>query len=153
MPIHLPRFIGVPLVLLLAVSSLVACGASRSGSGATAAEPTSSNAVTSNILLWVSNQSSTGDPVGIVVKVDGKTEIDEAFPHGAQNRPAKFSLARPAGVYDIEISGDDGTKLVDKVSVPDGAIRYGLIDYWNDTDDTRGPHFSFRALDAPPEFA
>lgn len=153
MPRRMHRFIRVPLVLLLAVSPLVACGASSAEPGATAAEPTTSNAAKSNILLWVSNQSSTGDPVGIVVKVDGKTEIDEAFPHGGQNQAAKFSLARPAGVYDIEISGDDGTKLVDKVSVPDGAIRYGLIDYWNDTDDTRGPHFSFRALDTPPEFA
>jgi hypothetical protein len=137
------------VVLLLAtVALLLGCG----GPGDHTPRPPTADPASANVVLWVSNQSFVDDSVRITVTIDGRTVVDQDFDVEGQHNWIQFPLAADPGPRALTITSDTGARLVGELVVPKTGLRYGLVNYWRDEDESDRRYFDFQTSDRPFAF-
>lgn len=101
--------------------------------------------------LWISNQSFADDPVGITVTVDGVTVVDRDFDVESQHNWQLFPVALDPGRHTLRAESHTGIVFERSFVVPEGSVRYAVLDYWN-YEDRAGRHFSWDVRRQPVAF-
>lgn len=144
------------MAVRLATLALVACvalatGCSDDAPSERAATPPSTVADNdADFFLTVSNQSFEHPSVVVDVTIDNRRVVSERFDVDGQHTFAEFALAVGPGDHTLRAASRDGTAIGEIFTIPDGAIRYGTLFYW-EGDDGR-PYFDLQFFDQPPAF-
>lgn len=100
------------------------------------------------VKLWVSNQSSADDPVGLAISIDGAQVVDEQFDVEGQHNWIAFDIAGlQPGRHEVAATSETGVEHTETFTVLEGAPRWLVLDYWYDRDDPLGRHITFRESD------
>lgn len=143
-------------VLLAVAATLAACGGGTQDDNGGPPSPTATplpvaSGASGTLNLFVSNQSFRDDTVGIVVRVDGKTVVDQDFEVGSQHNWASFPLVLPAGTRTVDAVADTGIRMRGTVTVPAGGTHWAVVDYWDYEDEPK--KLSFHESAEPIAFA
>ena len=149
----------VAAVALIAVAT--ACSPSWRDDNSAPVDIVADAAGTSDLTLWVSNQSYTDKNVDVTVALDGVAIIDRSFNVGDQHNYIEHRIQLDEGTHRLDASTViDGGKieLSEEFSIEAGQQRYAGLNYWhyvptgpNDTSSDP-PGFSFDIQDEPIGF-
>ena len=123
--------------------------ASLSILGCSTAQPHIDLAVVKNqypIVLYVSNQSvGYIDSVNIVVKIDNRMIVNQAFYSGTDNNHSAFKFNLSTGEHRIVVESNNGNASMDKIIVVDKK-KWFVLDYIGKDN------FRFTVSDGPVGF-
>lgn len=148
-------------VTVALVAGLAACGSSRVDTDpaalTTAPLPSTSDVALvgedrADLHLWISNQSSTDDPVDVAGSIDGSEIIAQPFAVEGQHNWVLFPLALPPGPHVLEVTSGTGATLREEFTLPEEGQRYAALDYWDETEQG-GPLFTWQIQIDPIIFA
>jgi hypothetical protein len=105
--------------------------------------PTTTEAVSDTVPLnlWVSNQSSSIDPVRLIVWVDDEMVADQDFAMGSGHTNILFLVRLASGDHTLRVTADDaGAELVRTFNMQ--GERWALVNFW--TEDTNSISFTIQ---------
>lgn len=85
-----------------------------------------------DLVLHVSNQSFDDEEVNLTILVDGSTVVDGQFHVEDQHNWVTFPLAVDPGLHEVTATADSGTTLRESFRIPQGQVRYAVIDHWGE---------------------
>jgi hypothetical protein len=137
---------------------VVACSAEGDNYNGATIDIVVNEAASSEVMLYVSNQSFEHSEVEITVTLDGETIIDRTFDVGNQHNWIPFSIRLASGEHTLEASSSTGAVFSTQFEAADSATRYAVLDYWYYPPDDSGSNarpqsFSFMIQDDPIGFA
>jgi myo-inositol catabolism protein IolC len=132
--------------LLLAGCAAVSGPEAAGGRDSAAAMPESTN-----LVLYVSNQSFADDPVGIRVEIDGRVVVDGVFAVDSQHTWIEYPLTLPAGTHPVRATSTTGVVSTHDLVLPEDETRWAVLEYWHYPDDTPRS-FTFHISDRPVGF-
>lgn len=121
---------------------------------------TSATAVdAATLTLHVSNQSFADDPVTIMIRLDGKTVVDDEFYVLSQHNWITFELPVASGDHELRMTSSIGVEQTASIAMPAEGALWAVVDYWfypdaeepNDEGTVRS--FTFTVDDEPIYFA
>ena len=128
-------------VLLLGACAIAGCGTATGSDPSPDPEVLAADAEVrvveekqANLVLYVSNQSFDDEEVRLTVEVDGITVVDGDFHVGDQHNWMKFPLEMAPGTHNVTAEADSGAGFSEAFQVPDGEVRFAVIDYWAKDD-------------------
>lgn len=150
----------VAAVALVVVAA--ACSPSWRNDNAAPVEIVADAAGTSDLTLWVSNQSYTDKNVDVTVALNGVVIIDRSFHVGDQHNFIEHRIQLDDGTHRLDAStvvDGENIELSEEFSIEPGQHRYAGLNYWhyvptspNDTS-SNPPGFSLVIQDEPMSFA
>jgi hypothetical protein len=150
----------VAAVSLVAVAT--ACSPSWRNDNAAAVEIVADAAGTSDLTLWVSNQSYTDKNVDVTVALDGLVIIDRRFNVGDQHNFIEHRIQLDEGTHRLDAStviDGENIELSEEFSIEAGQQRYAGLTYWHyvptgpNDPSSDPPGLSFVIQDEPIGFA
>jgi hypothetical protein len=104
----------------------------------------------STLVLYVSNQSFSDDPVEIRVMIDQDLVVDDDFLVEGQHNWVEYELPLPEG--HSKLIATSGTGVVHEVDLdmPADGTRWAVLDYWYAPEAQR--EFTFTIHDEPVTF-
>ncbi len=155
-----PSFVrGVTAVALIAAAT--ACSSSWRNDNSATVEITTAPDGTSDLTLWVSNQSYVDKNVGITVMLDGAVIIDRKFHVGDQHNHIEHRIRLDDGTHTISattVIDDENVELSEEFSIEPDQQRYAFLSYWHYVPTRDGdtsfdpPGLSFGIQDEPIGF-
>ena len=136
----------VRVAVVLAMIATVLAGCARTETSTITGAPLGE----STLVLYVSNQSFSDDPVEIRVMIDQDLVVDDDFFVEGQHNWSEYELTLPEG--HSKLIATSGTGVVHEVDLdmPSGGTRWAVLDYWYAPDTQREFTFSFH--DEPVTF-
>jgi hypothetical protein len=139
-----------------------ACSESAGNDNSAPVDITVTSEGTSNLTLWVSNQSYTDKNVDVTITLNGDIIIDRGFKVGDQHNYIEHRIRLDDGTHTINATTViDGETVVlsEEFTIEPNQQRYAALNYWhyvptspNDTSSDP-PGFSFTIQDDPIGFA
>jgi hypothetical protein len=90
------------------------------------------------MVLWVTNQSFDDSEVVLTITIDGTQLIAEQFDVNGQHTFVECFVKAAPGQHVLSVVSDSGAQLESPFVLPKTRPRYGLITYWNHTEDGTG---------------
>ncbi len=142
---------------------IAACGSSPSNDNSGPVDITVNSNGTSDLTLFVSNQSYRDSEVDITVTLDGETIIDRDFNVGDQHNYIEHRIRLDAGRHTLHaatttLDGEE-VELSEDFTIDPDQQRYAALDYWHyeptglDDPTADPPKFTFKIQDDPIGFA
>jgi hypothetical protein len=115
-------------------------------------------AVSAELMLYVSNQSFADSTVTIAVTVDGQPIIDDKFSVGSQHNWVPFLIRLAPGQHTLATVSSTGATHSTVFEVSEVAMRYAVLNYWyyppsGNGSDSTPRSFTFEIGDDPIGFA
>jgi hypothetical protein len=101
-----------------------------------------------DLYLWVSNQSFKDDPVVLKVSIDGTEVIAQPFDVEGQHNWILFPLQVLPGRHMLSVTSEPGVSMRKHFTLPQGGLRYAVVDYWN-YSDAAGRHITWHIQSDP----
>lgn len=149
------------LVLVAVIATVAAGGCSAEDDnnyGGGTIEVVLYETTSSEVMLYVSNQSFEDSEVTIDVTIDGESIIDRSFDVGNQHNWIPFLIRLAPGDHTLEAASSTGATYSTSFEVADAAVRYAALDYWyyppsDNGSDSTPRSFTFTIQDDPIGFA
>ncbi len=151
----------VAAVALVATATATACSSSWRNDNSAPVEITAAPAGTSDLTLWVSNQSYVDKNVSLTVTLDGAVVIDRKFHVGDQHNHIEHRIQLDDGTHTISaktVIDDQNVELSQEFSIEPDQQRYAFLGYWHYVPTREGdtsfdpPHLTFDIQDEPIGF-
>lgn len=150
------RFAAVALI-----TTATACSPSWRNDNSAPAEIAVAPDGTSDLTLWVSNQSYTDKKVDITVTLDGAVIIDRNFNVGDQHNHIEHRIQLDDGTHILSattVIDGENVELSEEFTIEPNQQRYAGLSYWHYVPTREGdtsfdpPGFSFDIQDEPIGF-
>lgn len=152
------RLVSVVLIVVF----MAACSESAGNDNSAPVDITVTSEGTSDLTLWVSNQSYTDKNVDVTITLNGDIVIDRGFKVGDQHNYIEHRIRLDDGTHTINATTViDGETVVlsEDFTIEPNQQRYAALSYWHyvptgpNDPSSDPPGFSFTIQDDPIWFA